>query len=146
MGKRAMVLDGTNMAIKELNYFAKAVTNSDLEQVLGEGGDALVAAVQANLDGHDISGKLRQSIGYAFIRDGYVGGEVVGIDLGWRKLLRPSVGRKKVYTSTYGPILDNSHKRQLPHLQVGFEVASEYVVDHMRNRLQDIINSFGDPF
>ena len=147
MAGKSGVLDGTAVLLKELSGYVLAITGPQLADILDEGAGAMISAMTANLDGHDRSGKLRQSISYKFVRDS-IGGNVIAVDFGWKKLARPShsKGAKKVYTSTYGPILDNSEKRQLPHMRVGFDVAGEYISDHMAARARSILDSAGDPF
>ncbi len=143
---RGKVFDGAKELLKELEFYVRAITNEELTGILDEGSEGMVYAMTANIDGHDRSGQLRKSIGYRFLREGLLGADVLGVDFGWRKLVRPSKGAKKVYTSTYGPILENSHKRSLPHMHVAFDAAGEYVAEHMAKSAREIMDKAGDPF
>ncbi len=146
MAKRGRVFDGLKGMLSDLAYYSKAISNEQLKEILEEGSEGMVYAIKANISGHDRSGQLSKSIGYRFLREGMVGKDVMGVDFGWRRLVRPSKGPKKVYTSTYGPILENSSKRELRHMGVAYDAAGEYTADHMASRARRILDSAGDPF
>ncbi len=143
---KGKVFDGAKELLKDLQHYARAITNEQLKEILAEGSEAMVYTMTVNLDGHDRSGQLRKSIGYKFLREGLIGDDILGVDFGWRKLARPTKGPKKVYTSTYGPILENSHKRQLRHMHVAYDAAGEYIAELMAKRALAILDSAGDPF
>ncbi len=138
--------DGAKVLLGDLSYYARALSPQELEKILIEGSDAMVNTIKANISGHSKSGKLEQSIGYGLLRDRRTKSVTLGTDLGWKRLVRPSKGKKKIYTSTYGPILDRSHRRQLRHMKISFDVAGEFVADIMASRARAILDAQGDPF
>lgn len=125
---------------KQLEDLAGAADDEVLAGALQAGGDTVVEGIRARVrgDARRSSGNLARSIKYR-LDSSYLTGRAYAVVFGWDKVpVRTSKEGKVTYTSDYGPILEYDSKRQLRHLESGFEDTRGQAEDQM---LQTITQS-----
>lgn len=118
---------------KELEGLIKLTDNGTLDEALTAGGDIVVEGIRGRIrsDARRSSGALAKSIKYR-LDQAWLSGRTYAVVFGWSKdAVRKSKAGKTTYTTDYGPVLEFDSKRQLRHLESGFDEAKGAAEDAM---------------
>lgn len=123
----------------ELMRLAKAASPDTLNDAITEGSEIVLEGIRNRIrsDARRKTGALEGAIKYRIDSD-WLSGRAVKSVFGWdKKLVRRSREGKPTYTTDYGPVLEYDSKRQLRHLEAGFDDTQQ----EAENRMASIFNA-----
>lgn len=131
----------TEVLNKQLAALAQVAEDAVINQALADGGQIVVDGIRARIrkDARRATGNLERAIKYR-LDSSWLTGRAYAVTFGWDKIAaRTSKTGNVTYTTDYGPVLEFDGKRQLRHLEAGFEDARQEAEATMAHVIQQSI-------